>query len=250
MVMYKENPKTKGSGIYTAIPQTTPCPRGCKDCFFQSGRSYLEPLEENLPNVPNPMFMKTGTTKILRMNDGNDSNHERKKVIETSWQFKDVFFNTSIPVKLDEFPGPVVLTINPGEMTDKEFFKLEEIPKNLMFVRFRTNTWNLPLARKAVAYYTSRGVPVVLTFMAYWQFAGSIPKSHVAKYIKRKRTSNEYVAITTESWRDVMHEFEDNILVSSCGKIEGEKGKTSCRYCGNCLREYFATRERMHNEST
>jgi len=49
---YKENPKTKGSGILCAIPQTGRCPMQCSDCFFQSGRSFLEPLDENLPNMP------------------------------------------------------------------------------------------------------------------------------------------------------------------------------------------------------
>jgi len=50
--MYKENPKTKGSGIICCIPQTGICPQKCDDCFFQSGRSYLEPLVDNLPNMP------------------------------------------------------------------------------------------------------------------------------------------------------------------------------------------------------
>jgi len=43
----------------------------------------------------------------------------------------------------------------------------------------------------------------------------------------------------------VMANFKHNKLVSSCGKIEGEKGDTKCRFCGNCLREYFATMERI-----
>lgn len=47
---YIENPKTKGSGIVCAIPQTGVCPIGCEDCFFQSDRSFLEPLDENLPS--------------------------------------------------------------------------------------------------------------------------------------------------------------------------------------------------------
>ena len=50
---YKENPKTKGSGIICCIPQKGTCPNNCEDCFFQSGRSYLEPLSENLPRVKN-----------------------------------------------------------------------------------------------------------------------------------------------------------------------------------------------------
>ena len=49
---YIENPKTKGSGIITCIPQEGICPMKCDDCFFQSGRSYLEPLDINLPNMP------------------------------------------------------------------------------------------------------------------------------------------------------------------------------------------------------
>ncbi len=36
---YKENPKTKGSGIICAIPQKGICPSKCPDCFFQSVRS-------------------------------------------------------------------------------------------------------------------------------------------------------------------------------------------------------------------
>ncbi len=47
---YKENPKTKGSGIISCIPQKGVCPNKCEDCFFQSDRSYLEPLGENLPS--------------------------------------------------------------------------------------------------------------------------------------------------------------------------------------------------------
>ena len=44
---YIENPKTKGSGIIACIPQKGLCPNKCEDCFFQSGRSYLEPLEHD-----------------------------------------------------------------------------------------------------------------------------------------------------------------------------------------------------------
>jgi len=39
--------------------------------------------------------------------------------------------------------------------------------------------------------------------------------------------------------------YKYNKWVYSCGKIEGEKGTTACRHCGNCLREYFATCERI-----
>ena len=55
---------------------------------------------------------------------------------------KPAFFNTSIPNNLAGYGRPVVLTVNPGEMTDEDAHLVRPIPDNLMFVRFRTNTWN------------------------------------------------------------------------------------------------------------
>lgn len=273
--MYKENPKTKGSGIHCAIPQTDPvCPMKCADCFYQSGRSYLEPLGENLPNMP----MRLGDCRVVRINDGLDSNVDRKIVIQAAGMYPMRFYNTSIPKDLEGFDAPVVLTLNPGKQTDKGFHKLQTIPKNLMFVRFRSNTWNRKIRDEAVEFYTSREVPVVLTWMAYHDLESipSIPKKvtlqtveesfpdgqtrrvsvpgegmnmlfHPARhdYVKRKRTSNEYLAIKSTAWRREMYEYWENKFVSSCGKIEGEKGDTHCRFCGVCLREFFATSERL-----
>jgi hypothetical protein len=238
-MMYKVNPKTDGSGIICAIPQKGICPQGCPDCFFQSGRSYLEPLDENTPNMPSEI---EATNRVVRVNDGNDSNVERDLVLYNTQHYRHKFYNTSIPKPFDL---PFVLTVNPGKITNVTFSELDPIPKTLMFARFRANTWNTPEMDRAIAYYTSKGVPVVLTFMAYWKYEGSIPKSHVINYIMRKRTINEYLAITTSAWRRVMRRYEDNPLVHSCGKIEGEKGKSGCKFCGNCLREYYATLERM-----
>lgn len=245
--MYKENPKTKGSGIICAIPQKGTCPNGCEDCFFQSGRSYLEPLEENLPNMPEPVC---NNVRIIRVNDGNDSNVDREAVIKACRIYPMKFYNTAIPKDLDKFDAPIVLTVNPGKMTDKGFYMIGEIdfggkwPKNLMFVRFRTNMWNLELLDKAVEYYTAKETPIVLTFMAYFVSQGHI-LAHDRSYIFRKRTLNSYWAITTEAWEGVMARYKYNKWVYSCGKIEGEKGTSACRHCGNCIREYFATTERM-----
>jgi len=240
--MYKENPKTKGSGIICAIPQKGICPNGCKDCFFQSGRSYLEPLEENLPNMPS---YEESIGRVIRVNDGNDSNVDKKRVVETTCLYDMIFYNTSIP-DLD-FGAPIVLTINPGDMTDKDFYMLDDhhLPKNLMFVRFRANMWNLTLLDRAVEFYSSREVPIVLTFMAY--FNEEIPPKYKDDYIFRKRTLNSYWAITTDAWEKAMNGYKYNKWVYSCGKIEGEKGVSGCRFCGNCIREYFATMERMRN---
>lgn len=239
--MYRENPKTKGSGIQAAIPQAGRCPVGCADCFFQSGRSYLEPLDENLPNLPEPR-----PDRIVRVNDGNDSNVQRELVMEATKKYPLRFYNTSFPQALGAYPGPVVLTLNPGKYTDSAFHTVEPTP-NLMYVRFRTNTWNLKGAADAIDYYTAREVPVVLTFMAYHSVE-SIPTGWRCDYIERKRTQNSYWAITTDAWRRVMTRWQDNPWVHSCGKIEGERGVTKCRHCGNCHREFFVTMERISRQ--
>lgn len=233
---YIENPKTKGSGIVCAIPQKGSCPIKCADCFFQSGRSYLEPLEENLPNIPS---IEESIGRVIRINDGNDSNVDRETVIEASKFFTDVFYNTSIPKDLEGFIDPVVLTVNPGNMTDHRAHMLDPIPNNLMFVRFRANSWNVDLLKEVVSHYTSRNVPVVLTFMAFYT---ETLKECQENYELRKRTSNEYLVIKQEAWDEIMDMYKDNNLVYSCGK----DAKThACSRCGNCLREYFNTKERI-----
>jgi len=240
-MIYKENPKTKESGIIGCIPQKGLCPNRCEDCFFQSGRSYLEPLEENLPNMPT---LEQAKNRVVRVNDGNDSSINMNFVMKAVAHYPMKFYNTSIPTYLDKFDAPVVLTVNPGKMTDQDAYLINP-PKNLMFVRVRTNKWNLDLVDKVVTYYGNREVPIVLTFMAY--FTQPIPAKYREFYIFRKRTLNSYWAITTKAWEQIMERYKYNKWVYSCGKIEGEKGTTACRHCGNCLREYFATMERLRN---
>jgi hypothetical protein len=234
---YKKNPKTDKSGIVCAIPQTGLCPNKCDDCFFQSGRSYLEPLDENLPNIP-PIDMKY---LLLRVNDGNDSNVKRDEVMKAVKGFPNRFYNTAIPRYLEKFDGPVVLTINPAKLTDTGFHKLEEIPPNLMFVRIRVNTWNLDnVVKPAVEYYAEREVPIVLTFMAY--YTESIPEGHKSFYTFRKRTLNSYWVITKDGWYKICKDFVWNKWVHECGK---DINTHACRFCGNCHREYFVALERM-----
>lgn len=240
---YIENPKTKGSGILCCIPQTGRCPNQCEDCFFQSGRSYLEPLDENLPNM---VPVELARTHVVRVNDGNDSNVNRNLVIESTREYPNKFYNTAIPKSLGLFDAPVVLTLNPGKDTDQTFHKLDPAPPNLMFVRFRTNMWNLPLLDEAVKWYSELGIPTILTFMAY--YAESIPADYRDFYTYRKRTLNSYWAITTNAWRTVMDRYKGTVYekwVYSCSKVEGEDGTSLCKFCGNCLREYYNTKERM-----
>jgi hypothetical protein len=282
---YKINPKMAGSGVLGCVPQDAdhPCPVKCPECFAFSGRSFLEPHEKNLPNMPDPQFVnKNGL--IVRVNDLNDSNYQRELVMEATKIYERKFYNTAIPKDLEGFGDPVVLTINPAKRTDKSFYKLDPIPKNLMFVRVRINTWNLDLVDEAIKYYATRSVPVILTFMAYYNGMG-IPEDHRKNYVFRKRTLNSYNAIRTDAWRRLMEReiefegrdlikigivnrmggngelkkieedekvkvrYENLYLVHSCGGVEGEMGKTSCKNCGNCLREYFATMERLRASS-
>ncbi|KKL91472.1 hypothetical protein LCGC14_1894270, partial [marine sediment metagenome] len=90
---YIVNPKTKGSGILACIPQTGRCPMECDDCFFQSGRSFLEPLDENTPNMPS---YGKALDRVVRVNDGNDSNINKKEVMEATRKYPMKFYNTSI----------------------------------------------------------------------------------------------------------------------------------------------------------
>lgn len=236
---YIENPKTKGSGIVCAIPQKGVCPVGCADCFFQSGRSYLEPLDQNLPNMPLMIYARG---LVVRVNDGNDSNNKRDEVIDTTKHYPERFYNTSIPRDLEGFGAPVVLTVNPGDMTDTDAHLLDPVPKNLMFVRFRANPWNVSLGRKVVEHYTSRDIPVVLTFMAYYNC--DIPEKFKSCYIYKKRTLNSYWVITQSAWNWITSQltFDNPALVHTCGK---DAQTHACKHCGHCLREYFATKCRM-----
>lgn len=244
---YIYNPKMKGSGLIDCIPQTGVCPNNCEDCFFQSGRSYLEPLAENLPNVPS---IGEADGRVVAVNrGGNDSNIARRVVEElvSKDYFEDYFFNTAIPLKLETFPGPVVLTVNPGKMTDVDFYKLDPIPGNLMFVRIRTNLWNLePVVFPAVDYYTRIGARVVLTFMAYSATkirAGSFVKirTNLWNLVYKKRTSNNYWCLKRRDIVEIIEAYESNPLVYTCGY----KNTHECRLCGNCIREYYRVKENL-----
>lgn len=247
--MYKKNPKVHGSGILCAIPQSRKCPVGCRGCFFQGGRSYLEPLEDNLPNLPelSHTYYVNGAQKIVRVNDGNDSNVDRKEVVEKTREYESKFYNTSIPKDLESFDAPVVLTLNPAKMTDTDWHRLEEIPNNLMFVRVRINSWNIEtVVEPAIKYYTERKVPVILTWMAYDESTlDTMPKAHKVNYVKRVRTTNTYYAIRSDFWLEYMKDYAFNHFVYSCGKAEGELGNTKCERCGHCIREWNVTMQRL-----
>lgn len=121
-------------------------------------------------------------------------------------------------------------------MTDSDAHFLDPILSNLMFVRFRTNCWNLDLLDRVVSHYTEREVPVILTFMAYYE--GKIPEKFKKCYSFRKRTINDYWAITHAAWQKIMDRYQDNVWVYSCGREEFQ-GATSCKRWGKLFARIF-----------
>jgi hypothetical protein len=233
------NPKQVGTNLFDCIPQSGKCPRDCSQCFFNREGFYTE-----TPSVPTPEEVGDG---IVRMNCGHDSNLERELVIETAAQYKHAFFNTSIPTF--DFPGPVVFTANPRE---EEPAQLVKPPRNLMFVRLRVSGTNLKHIDRAV-HYTVWQVPVVLTFMSYYDQEpavdvvevnlfgrlGSLQASEC--YVWKTRHINAYHCPTVEFMRVVLRRYADNRLVSMCGSL----ANPYCANCMNCDAYYWQTKKRM-----
>ena len=157
----KKNPKMEGMKLWDCVPQEGKCPIGCNQCFFNRAGAYYT----DTPTIPTPEEVGDD---IVRMNCGNDSNINRALVIETAKRYKHAFFNTSVRGKLD-FPGPVVLTANPKEEEQPWLPNFaDEVPRNLMFIRLRMSSTNIHYIDQAVRWWTSDGIPVVLTFMSYY----------------------------------------------------------------------------------
>jgi len=234
---YRENPKTKGSEIICCIPQSGKCPIGCRGCFFNSAGSYLDPVSENLPNMPT---LREVGRRIVRVNDGHDSNYQYRKVIDETKQYPRKFYNTSIPHLY--FPAPVVLTINPGGDTDRKWEKIEDPPKNLMAVRFRANLWNVPMLREAIDHYGSRKVPILITVMTYGDVS-DINESFESFYDYKKHVLNSYYCLSRVGldllWGCVVPDPPLSDYVDLCGNAELWGEKYSCADCRNCEKLYW-----------
>lgn len=231
MVKYIENPKTKDSGIVCCIPQTGECPNRCRDCFYQSGRSYLEPLSENLPNIP-PKELTDG--RVVRVNDGHDSAVDFRRVLEMTAPFQDKFYNTSIAEGPDLLKWATVLTVNPGDLTDYTFHKVDS--PYLMMVRARANLWNTQVLENIVDFYAlKRSVAVIITWMNYTS-TPAIPEAWRSFYGPLTHVQNEYLSVHPES-RWLLDYLFTNPNVYECGKL--------CKDCGNCIREYYKWKVRF-----
>ena len=231
--MAGDNPKTEGMPIWDCRPQTGLCPMNCSECFYNRPNAFYCPIYE--PTLPSPEEVKDD---VVRMNCGHDSNLQKPLVLETAKRYRHVFFNTSIP-KFD-FPGPVVLTANRCEEVGFYRPQSDWDLSNLMFVRLRTSATNLALIKEAVEAWTACGIPVVLTFMAYYSKQPEVPAEveqavgHPC-YTWRKRTLNDYWCATPAFMKWVMLQFVENPLVRMCGTPESNK----CRDCRNCWDLYW-----------
>jgi hypothetical protein len=214
------NPKLIGSNIIDCIPQTGECPNRCSECFYNGGR-FFRTLDEPLI----PSCEEVGD-KIVRVNTGNDSNVNKSLVLEQTKQYKHKFYNTSIP-KFD-FHAPVVFTCNP-----KEDFILANPVDNIMFVRIRTTTWNKKERDVAIQYYKKLNVPIVLTFMRFYN-KYSIPENQLENYEWRENILNNYFCIKTEAILNIMKEY-NKMGVLMCGTPYS----SNCVDCGNCENLYW-----------
>ncbi len=235
--MYKENPKTKGSGIICCIPQKTRCPMKCPDCFFQSGQSYLEPLEDNLPNMP-PIEETYG--RIVRVNDGNDSGNDVTLVLAKTINYEHRYYNTSLQKAPDQLKHATILTVNPGEITDTSFHIC--MSPYLMSVRVRANLWNLQLIEKVIDFYAlKRNISTILTWMRY-PTPQHIPEQYRAFYHQRLHVLNTYYTPTPEAMHHSDYLAASSPLVSNCEGL--------CKHCGVCLRDYFSWKEKMRQNGS
>ncbi len=234
--MHTRNPKQDGSNLFDCKPQSGKCPIDCNQCFYnREGAFYVERDE---PHMPPAEEIGDG---IMRVNSGHDSNCSRLLVISSTEKYPKRFFNTAIP-KFD-FPAPVVFTANAKEEEQSTLpIDVEPVPYNLMFIRLRVSSTNMDHIIHATSCWTAVGIPVVLTFMAYYDHEPENSKN----YEWKQRHINSYWCPTPEFMREVMGEVKREVGrdVVMCGGFDGYK----CADCRNCETYYYQTIKRMRGE--
>jgi hypothetical protein len=228
------NPKFEGTQTIDCKPQKGLCPLDCNQCFYNRPNAFY--VDPNEPIMPTLEEVGDG---IVRVNSGHDSNIDRNMVIESTKQYLKKFYNTSIP-KFD-FPAPVVFTANRCEEKPATLPGDCGIPNNLMFVRLRISPTNLSLIDIATKEWTKVGIPVVLTFIAYYTidprcFKWKIPLDKNKCYEWRIRTLNPYYCATPLFMNYVLQREKaiGEELVNMCGTLKTNK----CKDCGNCETYY------------
>lgn len=229
----KRNPKQDGSNLFECVPQAGPCPNNCNQCFYNHG-FYLPIHRGHFPTLE-----EVGNG-IVRVNTGHDSNFDRPYVIESTEPYPKRFFNTSIPEF--NFPDPVVFTANPQE----EYAVPNHcIPKNqldrLMFVRLRTSSTNVSLVANAAEQWGNAGVPVLLTFMRYYD-EEAFEKQNKSQYVQRKHINNSYWCPTDYFMRAALKFVSAfNSEIEMCGTPRS----SLCKDCLHCEKYYYKAKRRM-----
>lgn len=214
--MSEQNPKLVGSNIIDCIPQTGECPIGCEECFYNGGRFYRT-LDR--PLIPT---LEETRGKIVRVNSGHDSNIQRRLVIETTKRYPHKFYNTSVPNF--DFPAPVVFTCN-----GRTLLLVENQLDKLMFVRIRTSIFNLKEVDLAVKHYLEeRGIPVVLTFMRYYDGL-KIPVKFRKFFVFKKHILNAYYCHTIAAHLQVLERYKGKGV-----RMCGTPVSSFCADCRNC----------------
>lgn len=226
--MTKRNPKQEGSSVFDCTPQRGPCPLKCNQCFYNRPGAFYVDIHE--PHMPAAEEVGNG---IMRVNSGHDSNIDRELVIAATDKYKYRFFNTSLPQF--DFPGPVVYTANRHEEQGVRLLPYPA-PDNLMFVRLRVSSTNLAHIRRAVDWYAGKlCVPVVLTFMAYYD--GAPPTED--GYEWKVRHVNSYWCARKTFILSVLRQEKARAgrMVTMCGT----PNSNWCRDCRNCETYYWLT---------
>ncbi|MBU1180342.1 hypothetical protein KJ885_05340 [Patescibacteria group bacterium] len=230
---YVENPKLKGSNIIDCIPHTGECPLNCAECFYNGGRFFRTLNEPWMPPV------ELVGDKIVRVNSGHDSNIDREMVLKATQHFTSVFYNTAIGKGIDKFPAPVVFTCNGGPTSRLKLLK--PVPRNLMFVRVRVDSWDMETVDRAVKYYwEEHGVPVVLTFMRFYD-GDLIPEEAKDDYEWRKNVTNSYWCPRVETVLRIAARYKGQ-GVRTCGTPVS----SSCFDCRNCEFLYWDCLRRIN----
>lgn len=247
--MVKRNPKQEGSNLWDCKTQIGLCPCNCNQCFAnRPGAAYIPMDEQILPSIE-----EVGDG-IVRANCLHDSNFGKKELVEYCSKYSKVFYNTSIP-KFD-FPAPVVFTANAEEEQPALLPSYRDWNfDNLMFVRLRVSPTNLHFIKSAVESWTQYCVPVVLTFMAYYE-EDKIPKKEIITdvearksvniikcYTHKVRHINSYWCPTKEFMVYVLKRMKavGGRLVTMCSSFDSYY----CRDCRNCETYYYQTIKHM-----
>lgn len=234
MSEYIQNPKLIGTNIVDCIPQTGECPNQCPECFYNGGRFFRSLNEPWMPDLAKVICRGL----IVRVNSGHDSNFERDMVLAETAKYPRRFYNTAIP-RFD-FPAPVVFTCNGGK--DGKL-KLVEPVKNLMFVRVRVNSWDMETIYLAVNHYLmDSGIPVVLTFMRYYD-GSRIPEAAKGDYEWVRHISNEYFCLKPVAMMRIMARFKQTGV-----RMCGTPWSSNCVDCRNCEFLYWEAMRRLEGK--